>query len=350
MLLADEPTGALDSEGGEEVLELFTRLHSGGQTILLVTHDQPVADAAQRLVRMRDGRVIDDGRRPGRLSTRPMAAALLWARTNLRSQWRSAALVVLIAGLCASVSMAAIAGARRTSTSFARFVRATKDTNIFVAVPDRATADLAASVLRRGVDPRFVAEAVFLAAKPNTLDKNDEFNLAVIGDVGDTIDRTVVFSKIVAGRLPTGARDVAVNDLAAQRFGVGPGDHLQMVGYSPHALEACSSNPSACVTDLDLGDVTVTGILRAPSDISPESADSLSIGLSPALTNSWLASVAGQLWLSGAFVESPTTRAELGAALTSAIGPDRFTGDSADVFLSTPIIKMTRSVCRVPSM
>jgi putative ABC transport system ATP-binding protein len=62
LLLADEPTGALDSAGGEEVLELFTRLHTGGQTILLVTHDQPVADAAQRIVRMRDGRVVDDGR------------------------------------------------------------------------------------------------------------------------------------------------------------------------------------------------------------------------------------------------------------------------------------------------
>jgi putative ABC transport system ATP-binding protein len=62
LLLADEPTGALDSAGGEEVLELFWRLHSGGQTILLVTHDQPVADAAQRIVRMKDGRVVDDGR------------------------------------------------------------------------------------------------------------------------------------------------------------------------------------------------------------------------------------------------------------------------------------------------
>ncbi len=64
LVLADEPTGALDSEGGEEVLELFTRLHSTGQTILLVTHDQPVADAAQRIVRMKDGQVVDDGHRP----------------------------------------------------------------------------------------------------------------------------------------------------------------------------------------------------------------------------------------------------------------------------------------------
>ena len=61
MLLADEPTGALDSDGGNEILELFRRLHAGGQTILLVTHDQPVADAAQRIVRMRDGRVVDPG-------------------------------------------------------------------------------------------------------------------------------------------------------------------------------------------------------------------------------------------------------------------------------------------------
>ncbi|MCU1368329.1 MAG: transporter related [Ilumatobacteraceae bacterium] len=62
VLLADEPTGALDSDGGEEILELFRRLHDdSGQTIVLITHDQPVADAASRLVRMRDGRVVDDG-------------------------------------------------------------------------------------------------------------------------------------------------------------------------------------------------------------------------------------------------------------------------------------------------
>lgn len=59
LLLADEPTGALDSAGGAEVMELFRRLHAGGQAILLVTHDQPVADNADRIVQMRDGRVVD---------------------------------------------------------------------------------------------------------------------------------------------------------------------------------------------------------------------------------------------------------------------------------------------------
>jgi putative ABC transport system ATP-binding protein len=59
ILLGDEPTGALDSTGGEEVLELFRRLHQGGQTIVLVTHDRAVADAASRIVQMRDGKLAD---------------------------------------------------------------------------------------------------------------------------------------------------------------------------------------------------------------------------------------------------------------------------------------------------
>lgn len=61
LLLADEPTGALDSEGGQEVMELFRRLHAGGQTILMVTHDDGVASAAQRIARMRDGKMVDSG-------------------------------------------------------------------------------------------------------------------------------------------------------------------------------------------------------------------------------------------------------------------------------------------------
>jgi putative ABC transport system ATP-binding protein len=59
MLLADEPTGALDSAGGAEVMELFRRLHASGQTILLVTHDQEVAAAASRIAWMRDGRMAN---------------------------------------------------------------------------------------------------------------------------------------------------------------------------------------------------------------------------------------------------------------------------------------------------
>jgi putative ABC transport system ATP-binding protein len=59
LLLADEPTGALDSDSGHEIIELLSRLNRGGQTIVLVTHDNEVAQVAERLVYMRDGRMVD---------------------------------------------------------------------------------------------------------------------------------------------------------------------------------------------------------------------------------------------------------------------------------------------------
>src|SRR5438067_6498061 len=58
LLLADEPTGSLDSAGGAEVLELFKRPHDHGQQIMMVTHDQKVADAADRVVALAHGRIV----------------------------------------------------------------------------------------------------------------------------------------------------------------------------------------------------------------------------------------------------------------------------------------------------
>jgi putative ABC transport system ATP-binding protein len=60
LILADEPTGNLDSRTGEQILELFHELHSAGVTIVLVTHEMVVAAQAQRVIRMRDGKVIED--------------------------------------------------------------------------------------------------------------------------------------------------------------------------------------------------------------------------------------------------------------------------------------------------
>ncbi|HEX2681694.1 MAG TPA: ABC transporter ATP-binding protein [Candidatus Dormibacteraeota bacterium] len=63
LLLADEPTGALDAHAGEQVMELLGRLHSDGQTILLVTHDAKLATRhAARVVSVIDGQVVDDAR------------------------------------------------------------------------------------------------------------------------------------------------------------------------------------------------------------------------------------------------------------------------------------------------
>lgn len=57
ILLADEPTGALDSSSGKDVLKLFARLHGMGNTIVMITHDLGVAQSAQRIVRIVDGRI-----------------------------------------------------------------------------------------------------------------------------------------------------------------------------------------------------------------------------------------------------------------------------------------------------
>ena len=55
LVLADEPTGALDSRTGVEIMELFKSLHAEGQTVILITHNQELADEAQRVVRIADG-------------------------------------------------------------------------------------------------------------------------------------------------------------------------------------------------------------------------------------------------------------------------------------------------------
>lgn len=100
IILADEPTGALDSRSGEEVMALFHELADAGHTIILITHDRQVAEQARRIIEIRDGDVVHDSGQ----STKPLAAMTLpdmasagreedaggeeW-REALRCAWRS---------------------------------------------------------------------------------------------------------------------------------------------------------------------------------------------------------------------------------------------------------------------
>ncbi|WP_445396309.1 ABC transporter ATP-binding protein [Streptomyces sp. LE64] len=66
LLLADEPTGALDTASGAVVMELLHELNAAGTTVCVITHDHGIADALPRRVRMRDGLVVADAARPGK--------------------------------------------------------------------------------------------------------------------------------------------------------------------------------------------------------------------------------------------------------------------------------------------
>ena len=63
IIMADEPTGALDSKTGRHVLEILHNLHEDGTTVILITHDNGIAATAERIVRISDGRIVGDGTR-----------------------------------------------------------------------------------------------------------------------------------------------------------------------------------------------------------------------------------------------------------------------------------------------
>ena len=60
IIFADEPTGNLDSQSGEEIMEIFDRLHQQGSTIIMVTHERDIASHAQRVIHLKDGQIVDD--------------------------------------------------------------------------------------------------------------------------------------------------------------------------------------------------------------------------------------------------------------------------------------------------
>ena len=125
VILADEPTGALDSRSGEEVLALLTQLHAQGRTIILITHDAAVAAHAQRVIQIKDGRIVEDsGTRPRTSAAEPsvrlarthphwladLGEAVKMALRSLRANLFRSALTLLgvVIGVAAVVTMLAI--------------------------------------------------------------------------------------------------------------------------------------------------------------------------------------------------------------------------------------------------
>ncbi|MBR6635249.1 MAG: ATP-binding cassette domain-containing protein, partial [Clostridia bacterium] len=60
VILADEPTGNLDSRSGKEVMQILHELHKEGRTVILITHDNGIAEEAERVIRIQDGKIVED--------------------------------------------------------------------------------------------------------------------------------------------------------------------------------------------------------------------------------------------------------------------------------------------------
>ena len=125
VILADEPTGALDSQSGREVMQLLRELHRQGRTILLITHDEEVAAHAQRIINIKDGKIVSDSgeNRQNKLAAVPehheldavglLAELLEASKTALRSLrvnlFRTAlTLLGIVIGVAAVVTMMAV--------------------------------------------------------------------------------------------------------------------------------------------------------------------------------------------------------------------------------------------------
>lgn len=100
VIFADEPTGALDSASGEEVMRILQELHSQGHTIILVTHDTQVAEHAERIIEIHDGDIIADRRKPreavGTPHERPVPEGSAWQQAvdRFREAFRMAVLAM----------------------------------------------------------------------------------------------------------------------------------------------------------------------------------------------------------------------------------------------------------------
>ena len=299
LLLADEPTGALDSDGGREVLELFRRLHDDGQTILMVTHSDEVAAGADRIVRharrpyrrrharrcrrpgrprhprrRRSGRFgglsagwsaprwahLDQGGRP------TMGAVRLIARVELRRGWPSLLGVAVIVALVSGAVLAALVGARRTSTTVDRFRdwAAASDVTYQAADEDRAEAVLAAvrdlPEIETATSRRLVNGFPLDQSVPD---------IAVLSDPDGVYGKEVDRPRLLAGRLPDpdSPDEILLNEQAAHLTGLGPGDQIRVRTWRADDLEALFGGadfPGFNGPELDL---RIVGVGRTPEEL-----------------------------------------------------------------------------------
>jgi macrolide transport system ATP-binding/permease protein len=202
VILADEPTGALDSQSGEEMLALLRELHADGRTIVLITHDAAVAAHADRHIQIRDGRIVEDsgelirpGQEPGAIDVTPrgrerllpdVTEAVKMALRSLRVNLFRTVLTLLgvVIGVASVVAMLAIGDGSKQQV-LDRI--AAMGTNVLIIRPGAPGVRVAGDVATL-VD----ADAAAIAALPNVAAAVPERTSRMTLRIGNIDDQTTV--------------------------------------------------------------------------------------------------------------------------------------------------------------
>jgi len=202
VILADEPTGALDSQSGEEMLALLRELHADGRTIVLITHDAAVAAHADRHIQIRDGRIVEDsgelirpGQEPGAIDGTPrgrerllpdVTEAVKMALRSLRVNLFRTVLTLLgvVIGVASVVAMLAIGDGSKQQV-LDRI--AAMGTNVLIIRPGAPGVRVAGDVATL-VD----ADAAAIAALPNVAAAVPERTSRMTLRMGNIDDQTTV--------------------------------------------------------------------------------------------------------------------------------------------------------------
>ena len=282
LLLADEPTGALDTEGGREVLELFRRLHSDGQTILMVTHSNEVAAGASRIVNMRDGRVYDESQRGVRSGARrartrgrhrrirpsassnamspgatgrtakgsaprgqggvpAVSAAVYRFRATIRTDWKSLLALALLVAVAGGAVLASVGAARRTASAYAQMREATNAWDVLINPNNGSQSTLTMAQIRSvpgvaaaGRVDGAILYPSFVRSVP------DAFNLPPILVADDNASYTIGRPLMISGRQPAASDPDGV--WVDRTFAAA--EHLK-VGQTLHVDVAHAGSPPA---------------------------------------------------------------------------------------------------------
>ena len=211
-----------------------------------------------------------------------MAAVGLVIRSLLRRRWRGLVLVVALVAFAGGVTLVALAGARRTASSFDRFLEASKTHHVLVFTDDIRASDMTRIRAIPGVET--VGRARFLAVVGEHGMLSVGF--AVVGPLDDVVFRDVFRPRIIEGRATRrgAAEEVVIGETFARGSGLHVGDSLPIRSYTPDQTLVITSGTEVTDPQGPRVRLRVVGISRSPSDLSLQGQ------------------VGGELFLSRAFV------------------------------------------------